>query len=63
MAAASPDEETGHSKESPPGDEESVGTAKRTCAAAEVRAPRDEDNRGGRQADVSRSPMDAWGDD
>eukprot|EP00965_Chrysotila_dentata_P039971 1327722-Pleurochrysis_carterae.AAC.1 len=51
MAAVSTDEETGHSEESPPGDVESVGTAKRTCAAAEAGAPRDDDTRGGRQAD------------
>eukprot|EP00965_Chrysotila_dentata_P073629 2432268-Pleurochrysis_carterae.AAC.1 len=63
MVAASPDEETGHSEESPPGDDESVSTAERTRAAAEVGAPRNDDTRGGRQADVSRSPMDAWGDD
>eukprot|EP00965_Chrysotila_dentata_P145700 4812980-Pleurochrysis_carterae.AAC.1 len=40
----------------------SVGTAERTRVAAEERAPQD-DTHGGRQAGVSRSPMDAWGDD
>eukprot|EP00965_Chrysotila_dentata_P177472 5862035-Pleurochrysis_carterae.AAC.1 len=63
MTTASPEEETGHSSESPPGDDESVGTAERTRAATEVGASRDDDTRDGRQADVRRSPMDAWGED
>eukprot|EP00965_Chrysotila_dentata_P122622 4053240-Pleurochrysis_carterae.AAC.1 len=64
MAATSPEEETGHSSaESPPGDDESVGTAERTRTNAEVGAPQEADAHGGRQADAGRSPMDAWGDD
>eukprot|EP00965_Chrysotila_dentata_P082339 2717852-Pleurochrysis_carterae.AAC.1 len=63
MTTTSPAEETGHSSESPPGDDESAGTAGRARAAAEAEASQDDDARDDRQADVRRSPMDAWGED